>query len=294
MKKTMHGLLVGFLLVASAPVEAQVEAVDLFRLGAQELAANQVDKAIDAFEKGVAVKPEAREGWYNLGIAYGRKRMFQKEAEAYQKAIEIDPRYVHAWHNLGLTWYDLGQKDRAAEALTKASQLDDNAQDAWNNLGVVLLDKGDAAGATGAFRKAAMVAPACIECRFNLGLALLRQAEQEAVPERRTPLLQEAVKANDEVLALDAKNHRAAFNKSVVLHRLGDVDGEIAACHAAIRIKPDYVAALYNLATAMSRKGDRVAAVEAWDAYAKAAANDPAERPFLDNAEKELARLKAL
>ena len=292
MKRACCGLVVGCLLVASSLALAQVEAVDLFRLGAQELAAGQIDQAIDAFQKGVQVKPEAREGWYNLGVAYGRKRLHQKEAEAYQKALELDPKYVNAWHNLGLAWYDLGQKDKAIEALTKAAQLDESAQDAWNNLGVVMLDKGDPAAAATAFRKAAAVSPACSECRFNLGVALLRQADQETVAQKREPLLREAVKANDEVLALDAKNHRAAFNKGIVLHRLGDVDGEIAACRVAIGIKPDYLAALYNLATALSQKADRAAALEAWEIYAKAASGNPAERPFVDNANKEIVRLK--
>ena len=290
----MKRCILGLVVLTPAIAFAQADAVDLFRLGAQQLANGEVEKAIESFEKGVQLKPDAKEGWYNLGVAYGRKRLWQKEVKAYEEALKLDPNYVNALHNLGLVLSDLGQKDRAVETLQKATKLDPNAMDTWNNLGVVLLDKGELAGAADAFRKAAALGPTCAECRLNLGIAFLRMADKETATERRAPILREALQANQDALTSDPRFHRAAYNKGVILHQLGDTAGEIAAYKEALAIKPDYPAALYNLAAALSAGDDKAAAIKAWEDYLRVAENESGERAFVDNAKKELARLRGL
>lgn len=271
---------------------AQVEAVDLFRTGAQQLATGQVDQAIQSFEKGVALKPDAKEGWYNLGIAYGRKRLFAKEVEAYQKALELDPNYVNALHNLGLALRDLGQRERAGQALEKAVSLDPGASDAWNNLGVLRLESGDIAGAVAAFRKAAEADAASADPWFNLAIAQIKAGEKEASSERQEPALREAVRACDEALGRNPKHYRAAYNKGVALHRLGEREGEVAAYRAALQVRPDYAEALFNLGAALSALGRNDEALKTWEEYVRVASGDANERPFVEAARKEIERLK--
>jgi len=124
MKNIAKYLVIVALLAAPTAARAQAEAVDLFRLGAQQLAAGMIDKAIEAFEKGVQLKPDVKEGWYNLGVAYGRKKLYTKEIASYSKALELDPNYVNALHNLGLAYVDLAQKDKALDVLQKAAKAD--------------------------------------------------------------------------------------------------------------------------------------------------------------------------
>lgn len=278
-------------LVPGAAV-AQVEAVDLFRTGAQQLATGQVDQAIQSFEKGVALKPDAKEGWYNLGIAYGRKRLFAKEVEAYQKALELDPNYVNALHNLGLALRDLGQRERAVEALAKAGTLDPGASDAWNNLGVLRLETGDLEGAVAAFQKAAEADATSADPWFNLAIAQMKAAEKETASERQEPKLREAVRACDEALARNPKHYHAAYNKGIALHRLGEREGEVAAYRAALEVRPDYAEALFNLGAALSALQRNDEALKAWEDYVRAASGDPNERPFVETARKEIDRLK--
>ncbi len=281
-------------LVTLAPeaVLAQVEAVDLFRTGAQQLASGQVDQAIQSFEKGVALKPDAKEGWYNLGIAYGRKRLFQKEAEAYQKALELDPNYVNALHNLGLALRDLGQRERAAEVLEKAATLDPSAFDAWNNLGVVRMEMDNLEGAIAAFRRAAEANQTTADPWFNMAVAFLKAAEKETSTKKQEPWLREAVRACDEALARNPKHYRAAYNKGIALHRLGDRDAEVAAYRAALAVRPDYREALFNLGVALSAQRRNDEAVKVFEDYVRAASGDPNERPFVEAARKEIERLK--
>ncbi|HOI10161.1 MAG TPA: tetratricopeptide repeat protein, partial [Myxococcota bacterium] len=103
-----------------------------------------------------------------------------------------------------------------------------------------------------------------------------------------------ALDVNQKALDADPKAYRAAYNRGVIFHKLGDIESEIAAYRKALDVRPAYAAALYNLAAALSLKGERDGAIAAWDAYVKAARTDPGERVFLENARKELLRLKGL
>lgn len=276
----------------AATALAQSEATDFFRVGAQHLAQGQVDLAIQSFEKGVALRPDAKEGWYNLGVAYGRKRLFSKEAQAYEKALELDPNYVNALHNLGLALRDLGQLQRAAQVLERAVGLDPSAADTWNNLGVVRMDLGDFDGAVAAFRKASEADPSAADPWFNSAVALIRGSEAQSSSEKRQAMLREAVRACDEALSRNPNHYRAAYNQALALHMLGEYDKEIEALKAALRIRPRYFEALYNLAVAQTAQGRNEEALRAWEAYVDAASADPNERPFVETARKEIERLK--
>ncbi len=91
MKRTFCLFLFAGLLALPVTALAQAEATDLFRLGTQELAAGMTDKAIATLERAVSMMPDAKEGWYNLGVAYGRKKNYAKEIQAYQSALDLDP-----------------------------------------------------------------------------------------------------------------------------------------------------------------------------------------------------------
>ncbi len=269
-------------------------AADYFRVGAQEMAAGYPERAVTSLEKGVQIKPESKEGWYNLGVAYGAIRQHQKEVKAYEKALELDPNYANALHNLGLAFLDLGNRDAAIDALSKLVKLDPGATDGWNNLTVAYMTAGKLDEAIETANKAVETAPASAEIRFNLSLALMKKGESMESSERRRPLLEQALTALDKVLELDPAFYRAHYNKAVIHHMLGQSLSEMSSYRAAIAIKPDYTPALYNLAAALSATEDYEAATEAWEKYIAAARNKSDEKPFLENARKEVARLRGL
>lgn len=293
-KSLLVPVLVFLTTVIAGESSAQIQAVDLFRAGARDLAGGNLDKAIQSYEKGVQLKPDAKEGWYNLGVAYGRKRSFAKEVEAYKKAIEIDPNYSNALHNLGLAYLDMGNKEKAVETLDSVVKVDPGATDAWNNLGIARMEMGDLDLAVSAFSKAIETAPTSIETRFNLLISLIRQAEVAPSTVEGEPVYRQALEHCELILKDDPKYYRALYNKGVILHRLNNGPGEIAAYRLAIEVKSDFAPALYNLAAALSAKGDIEEAITAWQAFLDAARKHPGERSYVDNATKEIERLKAL
>ena len=91
--------------LASPALAAEADPPDheeYFKLGNDYYAGKLYDKAVEAYEKCVALNPQYKEAWYNLGIAYSRVQQFRKEIDAYKKAIDADPRYEKALYNLSL------------------------------------------------------------------------------------------------------------------------------------------------------------------------------------------------
>lgn len=271
--------------------EDPTPATDWFRLGAAELAAGSVDRAIEAYQKGVAARPEVREGWYNLGIAYGRKRALTKEAEAYQKALEIDPNYGNAWLNLGLCHLESGQHDKAVEALERLVALEPQAQDGWLALGSAQLARGEFQKAAEAFQRAATNDPKAADPWIHLGLLRMRQAEKASRTADKDPLLEEALGFFQEALNREGTRAVAWYNQGVVLHRLGRWDEEILAYQKALEQQPDHPASLFNLATAYSTRNRREEAIQTWKRYLDVAQKDPGEKSFLEAARREIRRL---
>jgi len=46
------------------------------------------------------VDPSYKQGWYNLGLFYTKKKDYAKAEEAYNKAISLDANFVPAIYNL--------------------------------------------------------------------------------------------------------------------------------------------------------------------------------------------------
>lgn len=278
----------------STTASAQSEAADYFRIGAQEMAAGYPERAVKSLEKGVLMKPESKEGWYNLGVAYAAVNLHQKEVFAYNKALELDPNYTNALHNLGLAYLDLGKKDEAIETLQKVLKLDPAATDAWNNLSIAFMTAGKLNDAVEAGAKAVETAPKSAEMRFNHALAVFKKAESLDSTAKREPLLKQAIEIYDQVLEIDPMFFRAHYNKALIHHMLGQATSEMVEYRAALQVKPDYTPALYNLAAALSATENYDEATDAWEKYIAAARSKSDEKPFVENARKEISRLRGL
>ena len=49
----------------------------------------QYEKAIEAYKKAIAIKPDKDEAYYNMGTAYSKLEQYEKAIEAYKQAIKI-------------------------------------------------------------------------------------------------------------------------------------------------------------------------------------------------------------
>jgi len=94
------------------------------------------------------------------------------EAEPfYRKAVALDPEFKHAWMNLGLVTLSLGKPEEAVCCQREALRIDPEDPDALNNLGTAHYTQGRIVEAENCFRAALRLQPAHAGATLNLGSA---------------------------------------------------------------------------------------------------------------------------
>ena len=91
------------------------------------------DRAIENYEKAIAVGAKSAGAYNMLGLAYrfkyqqtGKPELQQNEIDAFEKALSLDPKYWVAMINLGTTYYSRGDKAKAIPWFKKALALNPN------------------------------------------------------------------------------------------------------------------------------------------------------------------------
>lgn len=100
-----------------------------------------------------------------------------KAVEAYQKAIALKPNHAGYHNNLGLALVLAGKTDEAVPQYEQAAQLDpQNAAQYYYNLGAVLTNRGKVDDANAAFDRAIAADPKKAEAYYWKGVNLLGKA----------------------------------------------------------------------------------------------------------------------
>lgn len=81
------------------------------------------DDTIYIGQKALEVYPESEIIYFNLGVAYAMKNNFSQAIESYQKAISLNPNCKQALVNLGVLYFNLGNYEEAKKNLTAAKNL---------------------------------------------------------------------------------------------------------------------------------------------------------------------------
>jgi tetratricopeptide (TPR) repeat protein len=124
-------------------IEKEPEGVPMayYGLGTAYQKQGLIDKAVESFDKAIALDPALYQAYDNKGVIYGEAGMYDKALECFNRAIAIRPNYS-AYGNRGLTQYFLGQYDSALEDLTSALRFNKNFAGAYYNRGNVYLRTG--------------------------------------------------------------------------------------------------------------------------------------------------------
>ena len=85
----------------------------------------QYDRAIEDYNKAIALDPNYADAYYNRGVAYAKKGQYDRAIEDYNKAIALDPNYAKAYTNRGITYYKLGNMGRAISDFQKGCDMGD-------------------------------------------------------------------------------------------------------------------------------------------------------------------------
>ncbi|MEW6073900.1 MAG: tetratricopeptide repeat protein, partial [Planctomycetota bacterium] len=149
-------------------------------LGLARLDRGDIDGAIEAWNRGLAIDPRYSRLWSNLGAHQMRSGDFPRAAVTLERAVEEGPNNPIAHCNLGHALLRLGHHARAARAYERATQLAPGMSPAWRGLAHALHAQGRRDEAGSALEHALALDPA-----DPLAQRLRETITGEAAPPRR-------------------------------------------------------------------------------------------------------------
>ncbi len=246
----------------------------LYKVGNSELERyfepGRIDRAIEAFQRAIAVDAAYAPGYIGLAEAHWRKYKGNRDEALLQRALDyadhalsLDSQLVRARVVRGLTRIEMGAPDEAKAEFTLALKLDPANAQAWRGLGAVAMKQGDVAAAESAYTKAVELAPADWDLRTH-----------RAVLYFQTGRFDEALADFETSVRLSPDNPIALRNVGGAQHMLGRYSEAAASFQRSLEIRPD--AAVYsNLGTIYYFQGLYPQAVGALEKAVALGPNDP-------------------
>lgn len=238
--------------IASDPSVAMYAA----NLGRVEMAANNVSRAIAAWQQALQRDPHNADIYSDMSGAQLKTGAVHEALESAQQALRIQPDHSLALVNKGLALAMTGDQVAALQALETASDLQSDNVEIWFQLGC-LYQQADSSEriemAEMAYRRVLGLVPGHVEAANNLG-NILRQHMR----------FDEAKALYQDALQSDPQQSDLHSNLGVTLQESGDPDAAITCYRTAIEIDPDNAEARRNLGMALLQTG---AFTEGWAEY---------------------------
>lgn len=142
-------------LVERYPLEVEA----YWRLSASLQEAERLDEALDAAKRGLAVDPEAKELYNQLGGVYLDLYRHDEAIEMYQRYLALAPDEPNAHDSMGLVYQAVGRYDEAAQSYRRALSLAPDFVVPLIHLANVCFQQGRYHEAINVFKKTIRVAP---------------------------------------------------------------------------------------------------------------------------------------
>ena len=272
---------------------APESAVAQLNLGNALARLGRSEDAVLSFERALALDPQFAEAHNNLGELHLEQQRTEAAAASLREAVRIRPDYAAAHANLARALMRLGLFAEALRSGYRAVAAGPQFAEAHDVLGSALAGLFRSEEAIASFTRALAINPSFAEAHANLGQAL-----------RATGRLDEAVAAYRRALAIAPQLVRARTGLATALrlqHRTLEAE---ESCRQAFSAAPDCAAAVVVLAEAKADAGLFAQAegllrraisldagsCEAWAALTRVRRMTPADRPWLQSAQRLIAQ----
>ena len=232
---------------------------------------NRLDEAIADFKKVTEFNPNDYKPFYYLGKLSVKNGNYDEATEYLNKAIEINPDYAAPYFELGNIQYNQDNYRKAIPHYKKATELDNQNAQYFLLLGDSYYRSNVYFSAFEAINESIRLDSNNALSYFLLGITVYKQAVMEELIEAFLDLLSGGSQQQDsDLLGTSAANDVQFKTKKAAIDpvkRKNIYDQMADAFSKAIKVKPDFMEATFNLALTYHEMGDYMQA----ERYYKAA-----------------------
>ncbi len=199
----------------------------LNNLGIVHFELNDFDSAVDCYRRALKLRERYPQGWSNLANALHQKGEDEEALRCYDRALKIEPQFLEAYNNKATVLRDMQRHEEAVPIYRRALEINPNYVDALNNLGIALKELGEFPEAMALFRRSIELKPDFPDTYTFLGTTLC---------DRKRP--EEAMAAAQQALRLAPRNPENHNLLARVYFEMDRVDEALAAIDEALKLKP--------------------------------------------------------
>ncbi|WP_232224244.1 serine protease [Mastigocladopsis repens] len=268
--------------------ENSLDEFEWLSYGNKLLRSQKYEKAVDAFDRAIQIKPDLYQAWYARGRAQRLQQKYKEALLSFNKATVYNQTYDPAWRELGDTLFALNQYEEARKALEKVIELKPDEFIAYRGLCNVLGELGNYPTALKACDQAIKINPQPLqyilrgEIRTSMGdtteaiedfnQALRLQPDnpfayrQRGVARSSEESYQGALEDLNKAISLQPDNAYAYVDRGIVHAMMGNRKAFTEDFDRALRLEPDSAAIYHKRGTARYLLQDDKGAVEDYTA----------------------------
>ncbi|NWG45436.1 MAG: tetratricopeptide repeat protein [Alphaproteobacteria bacterium] len=132
----------------------------------------QLSKALNMYERAVALDPGDADLYLNLGLVAWRLKMLEGAEKMFRLFITMRPQLHSGYNNLAMVLRDQGRFEESIEIMQAALYRLPGSAELWNTLGAVVMERGQVEEAKTFYQEALRLNPRFARAYHNLGYTL--------------------------------------------------------------------------------------------------------------------------
>jgi tetratricopeptide (TPR) repeat protein len=213
-------------------------------------------KALQSYEKAIAIRPEFDPAWKGKGDALQALNRLEEAMNAYEKAIEIEPKSWEARIGRAQVLARMGKSSEAIESFETALEIEPKASEAWQGLAQIQINLKQYSEAISSLDRLLDLDDGNAFAWYQKGWAWQNLREYP-----------KAIKDYDKATEIKPDLASAWYQKGNVYMNLQEDSEAITAYEKAVQFQPNLEQAWYSMGIALSQLGrDR----EALDSFTQA------------------------
>lgn len=147
--------------------------------GLAYVAKNDLDRALEDFNRSLKLNPEAASVLADRGMAFGLKDDYAAAVEDFSAAIELEPKFAGAYNGRCYTLAQMGEAARALQDCNRALALEPNTPYILDSRAYAYLRAGDFRRALADYDLILQIEPRNAPALYGRGIARLRLGRRQ-------------------------------------------------------------------------------------------------------------------